>query len=134
MLPVFRVLISGSRDWVKARQIHQALDFLYLMTRGAYRLLVVHGDCPTGADYFARVWVEAKRAAGHLDIAQEPHAVTRQEWRTIGPAAGPLRNKRMVDRGGYRVALIFNRNNSRGTQGCRELAEAAGIPILDWTD
>lgn len=85
------------------------------------KITVVVGDCPTGADLYAREW-----AHGSL-LVPEVHEA---HWATTVPRAkaGPDRNKRMVD-SGVDIALAFPEAGSRGTTNCMTLCRAAGVPV-----
>lgn len=131
-LPDYRVLITSSRNWAQPGLVRAVLDMLHFTVRGRYRLVVVHGKCRTGGDHHAAMWVADMKRQGH-DVDEDPHPVTPAEWDALGRAAGPRRNQRMVDKGAE-AALVFNRNNSQGTSGCRDMAQRAGIPFLEWTD
>jgi hypothetical protein len=82
---------------------------------------VVHGDCPTGADAYANMW-------GHIqpDVTIEKHPA---DWETHGRAAGPIRNRKMVELGAD-VCLAFIKNNSPGASGTAQMAQEAGIKTL----
>ena len=112
-----RVIVTGSRHWSDEDPIADALRRL----RGKHgdQLLVVHGDCRTGADRIAR---ELCRA---LDIRQERHPA---DWDRHGRAAGPIRNRAMVAQGADLV-LAYVEGESRGTRGLIALAELAGIEV-----
>lgn len=76
-------LVTGSRSWPNAAAITAALD--------AFKPeLVLHGDCPTGADHHAAVWAKAHALAVPFPVL----------WKTEGGAtdysAGPRRNEKMV--------------------------------------
>jgi hypothetical protein len=111
-----RILITGSRDWIDADSIEHALELFRLP------LVVVHGDCPTGADAIAKRWADATDGA-----RQESHPA---DW-SLGKKAGPLRNQEMVDLGGYYACLAFPLGESRGTRDCMRRAEKAGIPVIN---
>lgn len=113
-----RVLITGSREWTEREAVEEPL-LAYYMFYGD-NLVVVHGDCPTGADRIAKEFCD------EMNITQDPHPA---DW-SQGRKAGPLRNKRMVSLGAD-VCLAFPLGESRGTRGCMKMAEAAGIKVLD---
>jgi len=119
----FRVLVTGSRDWDDEDTIWDALE-PYLPSRGSLidTVVLVHGDCPTGADHIASLlWT----ANGGLE---EPHPA---DWKTYGKGAGFYRNSEMVDLGAD-VCLAFWKNGSRGTQDTMTKAHDAGIPVRVW--
>lgn len=122
-----RILVTGSRTWTDAPAVHVALAEATAGHRGC---VIVHGDCPRGADRIARDWA---RGNGHR---HEPHPA---DW-TKGRAAGHLRNSEMVALGAD-VVLAFvdtcetpgcprrGQHFSHGTQDCVKKAAAAGIRV-----
>lgn len=116
---MYRVLITGSREWTDRKKIEA--DILALHDLHGDSLVIVHGDCPTGADKMAKEFCLI------MDIEQEPHPA---DWDTYGHAAGPIRNAKMVALGAD-VCVAYPLGNSRGTRGCMALADAAGIEVLD---
>lgn len=121
----YRVLVTGSRDWVDWPLFNEALSAEHLLAipRPA---LVVHGHARKGADAFADAWTYRN------GVAVERHPAV---WRPKGiynPQAGLLRNRQMVALGAD-VCLAFIRNGSRGASHCARLAEEAGIPVNLYT-
>lgn len=128
-----RILVTGSRDWEDVETIRRALLWA-ITTYGAQgrRLLLVHGDCPDGADAIAHAeWLRLSRSNDLHLLAPERHTVTRDDWTRIGKRAGPQRNQRMVDEGAE-VCLAFPLPSSKGTVDCMHKAEDAGIEIKVW--
>lgn len=115
-----RVLVTGSRDFEDRRVIYEALDALAQRTR----LTVVHGDCPKGADRWARQWLVGNYS--YQDVDHEPHPA---DWKQHGKRAGFIRNSEMV-RLGADLCLAFIRNESNGATHCATEAEKAGIPTI----
>lgn len=118
-----RILVTGSRYWNDAVAINRELVF----AADGRPVTVVHGDCPTGADYLAGIV-----AAQYPGWTEEKHPA---HWGKYGKAAGPIRNQEMVDAGAD-VCLAFipvditaQLPSSRGTLDCVRRAEAAGIPV-----
>lgn len=119
-----RILVTGSRDWDDWQTIHDALLLAaFGMGFACGEIILVHGDCPTGAD-----WCVEDCAKG-TGWATEPHPA---DWDKHGKAAGPIRNQKMVDAGAD-ICLAFIKNKSRGATHCADAAEKAGIPVLRWT-
>ena len=125
-----RVLVTGSRGWRDTHAVRSALEEVVDPARRD-RFVVVHGDCPSGADRHARLWAES---AG---VPHEPHPA---DW-SQGRGAGPARNQQMVDLGAD-VCLAFlapcTRDRCRpephwshGTADCVRRARAAGIPVVE---
>jgi hypothetical protein len=117
----YRVLVTGSRDWTDTDTICTALD--EALDHAPDHLLVVHGGCPTGADRIAGLWAIAARV---------PAITYRADWKNHGRAAGPIRNRAMVDDGAD-LCLAFIKDDSRGASHTARLAEQAGIPTRRFT-
>ena len=129
----YRVLVTGSRDWQAIGTVRGALDEVLWSLPDDQPLVVVHGDCPTGADIMAKVWALTRSTPVCTDdyrpVAEEPHPAA---WHVHGNAAGPIRNKAMVDKGAD-VCLAFIRDGSRGASHTAALAEQAGIETRRFT-
>lgn len=136
-----RVLVTGSRSWRDRETLADALlDAWYDATQvvsSETGFVIVHGDCPDGADALAKQW------ALDNDLSHEPHAAdwsapcdatcpnhrkTSDRHGEYCPMAGHRRNQLMVDLGADLV-LAFHRNSSRGTADCINRARRAGIPV-----
>lgn len=129
MTSPFRVLVTGSRDWQDYSAVFNAIEIAIDEARAAGRtdVVVVHGQCPTGADWCAGEYCEDQCAWWEgvgIALSEEPHPA---DW-SIGKKAGPLRNQAMVDLGAD-VCLAFPLAGSRGTRHCMSAAEKAGIPV-----
>lgn len=121
---LYRVLVTGSRDWDDREAVRDALDAV-LAEHPA--VVVVHGACPTGADEQAVAWVLDRWTwTDGCDVRHNPHPA---DWAAHGRAAGFRRNAEMV-RSGADLCLAFIRNGSRGATHCASLAEKAGIPTV----
>lgn len=84
---------------------------------------IVHGDA-TGADRIAG------RIALELGFSVDPHPVTQADWNRLGNAAGPIRNREMLQTG---VSIVFafhyDIQNSRGTKNMIIQAQRAGVYV-----
>lgn len=118
-----RVLVTGSRNLNDRAAVWDALDEQYRI-HGA--MTVVHGAHWEGADVFAAQWATSALADG-LNIIHDPHPA---EWKKYKRAAGPLRNKKMVDLGAD-IVLAFPRGKSSGTRNAMSLARTAGIKVVE---
>lgn len=119
----FRILITGSRDWPRPDIVEEAIIDLHNWHPFSWDdVVIVHGDCPTGAD------AQAQKFAEGVDLVTERHPA---DWKKHGKFAGPKRNKEMVDAGAD-VVLAFPMGESRGTRGCMKIAEEAGLPVKDY--
>lgn len=138
-----RVVVTGSRYWTDAPAIEDALldawhDAVQLYSP-AVRFVVVHGDCPAGADRIAKEWAiangvdhEAHPADWEAPCAEgcpgAPHRKTSRQHGDYCPLAGFRRNQLMVHLGAD-LLLGFRLNGSAGTSDCINRAEKAGIPV-----
>lgn len=116
----FRILITGSRDWVDEEAISSAI-FAALVTAGRLdpppdRVIVVHGAA-RGAD------ILAERVADRWQIPTEAHP--KERYRSPRE-----RNQAMVDLGAD-ICLAFAQSWASGTGMCARMARRAGIPTVD---
>jgi hypothetical protein len=66
-------------------------------------------------------------------VAREPDRQIKPypaDWDKYGKAAGPIRNKQMLDEGNPEKVIAFRFKNSRGTQNMINQAEKAGIKTI----
>lgn len=126
-----RALVTGSRDWFDRGLVRRVLDHIG-HHYGFDGLVVVHGDCPTGADAFADEWAGDN---ADLGVTVERHPA---QWKRHGYRAGPIRNAEMVALGADVCLAFLNRctrhpqqppHGSHGADGCLRLATEAGIPV-----
>lgn len=115
-----RVLICGDRAWRFPELVEQEL--VRLKAAHGDRLFVISGAA-TGAD------THAAETAERLGIEQ---VIYPANWRGFGKAAGPIRNKRMLEEGKPDLVIAFHRYlpGSKGTKHMVGIAEKAGIPVM----
>jgi hypothetical protein len=126
-----RVLVTGSRDWQNRDTVWKALTEFAEGTGTPLRdVVVVQGECPTGADHDAYLWTLA------MGAKNEPYP---PDWERHGRRAPLSRNRRMVNLGAD-ICLAFHRpctsdkcptialHGSHGTGHTIGLARAAHIP------
>ncbi len=108
-----RILVCGCRTWHDARTIERAMF-------AAAATVIIHGDA-AGADTIAgRIATE---------LHGTPVEVYPAKWDTLGRAAGPIRNTRMLVEGKPDLVLAFWDGESRGTLDMIKQATAAGVPV-----
>ena len=115
-----RVLICGSRHFTN-------YDFmgtwiwkeLFSKVEGFNITEIIHGGA-RGADTLAGLYAERH---------ETPCKVFPADWDKYGKAAGPIRNKQMLDEGKPDLVIAFRGPNSRGTQNMIDQATKAGIPV-----
>lgn len=125
-----RLLVTGSRNFGSQGSSDIALMRTALkdarrrlLDAGFDRITLVHGAA-RGADQLAA------SVGKSMGFVLESHPA---QWNVHGKAAGPIRNKEMVDLGADLV-LAFPRGSSRGTRGCMALADKAGIEVINMTE
>ena len=117
------MIVTGSRRWADAHVVYRELTNYY-EKHGMFEL--IHGACSTGADRFAHEWFEAGgRALGCIETRYPA------DWGRRGKAAGPERNRRMVEAGAD-IVLAFPLPGGSGTQDTMQLARQAGIPVKEF--
>lgn len=134
-----RVLITGSRSWTDQKMVWGALDYIHGQFLEAHptdgeELIVVHGDCPKGADTLAAQWVARRRTAG-ARVSEERHPA---DW-SRGKNAGFVRNQKMVDLGADLCLTFIDQcmnprckpwpHGTHGSVHCATVAATAGIPV-----
>lgn len=113
---MIKVLVCGDREWRSYSVIADVLSGLGSIT-------VVHGAC-RGADTMAGEW------ADEYGMPCRPYPVKQEEWNNLGPAAGPIRNARMLRDEQPDVVYAFydDIQRSKGTRRMLRQAQAAGVP------
>ncbi|QDH91816.1 hypothetical protein SEA_PHRAPPUCCINO_141 [Mycobacterium phage Phrappuccino] len=126
---LYRVLITGSREWHDEGTLYGALQTQWTIAQGAGKsLMVIHGAA-RGADTLASEWAASVGLPGIFQMAYPA------EWERYGQRAGFERNQKMVDDGAD-VCLAFvikSPGKSKGTRDCMRRAKKAGIPIIEHT-
>jgi len=115
-----RIIVTGARDYADVREVVDIIDAacMDLVKQGAEQINLSVGDCKTGADMLAYA---------HWQIMHKPRGkanVFIADWRNLGSAAGPSRNKRMINNGGN-ILLAFIKNCTK--EGCQRFF---GLPHI----
>jgi len=109
-----RVLVCGGRDYQNRAEVDRVFGCL----AGGIDI-VIHGHA-SGADTLVDEWCRAH------DI---PRAVFPALWSKHGKAAGPMRNKKMLDEGKPDYVVAFP--GGRGTADMVYRAKQANIPVFE---
>lgn len=141
----YRLLVTGTRRLHEAgrKLVRERLAVhLELAKKAGQRLVVVQGECISGADQEARAWGWLMKRAGE-PVEVESHHPTKHPTQDFGkwPECGPRRNKYMVGLGAVACEAFIDSCNSprcrqpgihpsHGASGCADLAEAAKIPTV----
>jgi hypothetical protein len=110
-----RVLVCGDRNWVDKDAVRRELEKFPKDT------VVLEGEA-RGADTLGR------DVAEELGLTVEKYPA---DWNQYGKAAGPIRNKEMLQHGAPDLVLAFhcNLSTSRGTKHMVGIAKKAGVPV-----
>jgi len=121
-----RVLVCGGRDFADKKLINRTLDCLY--QQKTIRV-IIEGDAGDknfpplyGADCLAGYWAQKN------NIENLKFPVTRDNWNNIGPAAGPIRNRRMLIEGKPDIVVAFP--GGKGTANMVKQARKRGVRVI----
>ena len=110
-----RIIIAGCRDFRDYRRFCEAVDRDLSRLKEEYDLVILSGHC-SGTDAMAERYAQ-ERGYG-LEIYPA-------HWQ-LGGAAGPSRNRHMVEKADY--AIVFP-SGGPGSQSLVSFAKEKGIPL-----
>lgn len=117
-----RVLICGDRNWDNTERVYTFLDKLIENNNIE---LIIHGGC-RGADIIGGKWAKNRG----IYVKQ-----INAEWNKYGKAAGPIRNKKMLDEKPDIIIAFHNDiQNSKGTKNMVTQAREHAIKVIVVTD
>lgn len=116
-----KVLVTGGRGFGDDPGHRKFLESVLEQTLQEGDILI-HGDCPTGADHYADVWA---RAQGHKVESYKVRHDLDGGW----PGAGPRRNKRMYVSSQPHFVIAFP--GGKGTAGMVRIARQGGTMVLE---
>lgn len=123
------VVVTGSRRLPQGFHVVIENDLRVACSTEAFeRTDLIVGDCPTGADLRARLWW-----GGRTDKPGEIW-VFHANWDKHGRAAGPIRNREMLEfaKVGYAKIVVFAypAPGSTGTKDCIAQASKLGLRVI----
>ncbi len=107
-----RILVCGGRDFNNYEAMEDVLKQYEITT-------LIQGGAK-GADALAKKYAKGS----NIEMLEYP-----ADWNKYGFAAGPIRNKQMLDEGKPDLILAFP--GGKGTANMKEQARIAGIEVLD---
>lgn len=138
-MTALRILVCGGRNYHDRFRVIRELDALTvddgeMMPRKG--TVLIHGACPTGADFWADEWgvinwVKIEPYPADWDNIDVPGAVIRlhKDGRPYNAAAGRQRNQKMLDEG--RPDLVIAFPGGRGTADMVGRARRAGMEVRE---
>lgn len=111
-----KVLVCGGRDYTDAMTLGSWLGGIHKQ-RGITE--IIHGGA-SGADWLAGQFARY----ANIQVSEYP-----ADWKKHGRAAGPIRNKQMLDEGKPDLVVAFP--GGRGTADMVRQATKAGIHVQD---
>lgn len=107
-----RVLVCGGRNYSDKPFLNRVLNEVH---KGYRITTIIEGDA-SGADRLAGIWAR---------LHNVPNLKFPARWRVHGRAAGPIRNKQMLDEGEPDLVIAFP--GGKGTANMVAQAERAGV-------
>ena len=111
--------VTGGRKFKGSGIVRGAMEAVIDRTGEPISEVVV-GDA-LGADQLARVWA----AQNHIKLT-----ILAADWITYGKAAGPIRNRAIVDILKAEKGCLVAFRGGRGTDNCKLQAYRAGVPVI----
>jgi hypothetical protein len=109
-----RVVVFGGRDFNNERLAFKALDILHKR----YKFTCVIDGAASGADLLGYRWAKSRG----ISTIRYP-----ANWAKFKRAAGPIRNRRMIEEGLPDMGVAFP--GGKGTENMKEQMKRAGIPV-----
>lgn len=116
------VVVTGSRNAYDDKAWHVVFNVLDRAHRVKPITLIVHGGA-TGIDTIADAWADRN------NVRCLSYSLSKEDWEREGKAAGPKRNRRMVNEQKPDVVVGFVNvplEQSRGTKSCLQIAGEQG--------
>jgi len=110
-----RVIVSGGREFTDEDMLFAALDRFHAEQPIS---LLIHGAA-RGADTLAGAWAKSRSV---------PVAAFPADWTKHGRAAGPIRNRQMLDEGRPDAVIAFP--GGTGTANMKSQARAQGAKVF----
>jgi len=119
-LPCCHFIVCGGRNYIRRERIYSVLDD-FIRGNPCFDCLVQGGAL--GADYFAKQWAIDRKFF---------HKEFKADWKKLGPKAGPIRNKQMLDVTKPKTVIAFP--GGKGTANMIKQSLSRGIPVIHIED
>ena len=114
-----RILVCGGRDFTDEELVNRILNQFY-NEHGQEYITIIHGGAK-GADSLAGKWGKESGV---------PVEVYPADWKKHGRAAGPIRNKQMLDEGKPDIVIAFK--GGKGTRNMITQAKENGFMVVEY--
>lgn len=114
-----RILVCGSRNFTDYDYFWNTLNKIIFSKPIEDKWIMISGMA-RGTDTMAVRYAEEYG----MEVLKFP-----AKWDEHGKAAGPIRNKQMLDEGKPDMVIAFRYPDSRGTQNMIDQATKAGVPV-----
>jgi hypothetical protein len=112
---MIKILVCGGRDYTYEATVFKTLDYYLGMWGSVY---IIQGGA-RGADALAKKWAKDRK---------QKWTEFKADWATFGKAAGPIRNKVMLETSKPDFVVSFK--GGHGTANMVMLAKAAGVSVV----
>lgn len=114
-----RIVIAGSREFEDYALLEQTLDHILDEQTDSIELVSGHAK---GADLLPERYAKENGLPIHI---------IKPDWKAYGRAAGPIRNRQMLDYAMDESPLVvaFWGGKSKGTKNTIDTAKSLGIPV-----
>jgi hypothetical protein len=128
-------LVTGSRKYSNYPELCKGISIIIddLARQGAKEITFLQGGAP-GADTKAVEFINiVEKSVFKLTGVKIRYKTFTPDWKTHGKAAGPLRNKQMVDENPVHALVFLERGEPNiGTLGTVKMLIKAGIPFTPY--
>ncbi len=115
---MIKFIVTGTRSLQQPNTVESILA-QYLTQHNPEDVLLIHGGCRcvdlTAKNYAERLWVRTQEY--------------KPDWNKYGKAAGPIRNRLMLEENMDAVVLAFPSSSSKGTINCINQAKKMGMIV-----
>lgn len=111
-----KILVCGGRDYDKKYKVFKVLDLVAPETN--FDLAIIEGGA-TGADQWAKEWADKEKVKVFEHQA---------DWNKFGRAAGPMRNREMLEK--HEIDFVLAFKGGAGTKNMVDQALKRGIIVL----
>lgn len=120
-----RAIVCGGRDFTDGATFFRAMDRIHserkieAIIEGGQRTRDAQGAVVGGADFWAYMWATSR---------QIPHIREDADWNRFGRAAGPIRNRAMIEKHNPNACITFP--GGAGTANMIRQSYECGLEVI----